>query len=936
MSTIRMNPELEQLLAACSSQYEQVRALDAALTSSKRIKAKRHPDPLAPQSSVWVSGVLFRDAALIGPFEFNDIEIVSYGLTSDLVVCLPADLATGLSVLRIEGGGHWIEGTLGLVGSGAFFTMSENPTAENSIMIASTMRLVANSELPTGLPDRTPPDASLALSTTNFTAPGTITLTATIADSESGIDRVEFYCSGLLLGSKTAAPWTAQHNITVLENGTRHYYIRAYDKAGNVAETALQPVTCNIPYASTAVPAVAVGAKLVDITFENKSGSAITNVPVTFGQTFAEGAFPSSGANLELRAADNSIVACQLDVRNQHADGSIRHAVISAIIPSIASLESKKYDILRKAAGAAPTPAVISDFPGLDAVATFNEAGTTYSISLASLLAGTKTVHLSGNVVTEWEMWGIPKTASGVEHEYLSVRFYFRGYKGQSKGRVDIAVENTWGTIAGKELTYDALITVGGETIYDYKGVVHHPHARYRKYKWWNTTQARPHVAHNFSYLIQHGHLPNYDTTVTANQDTINTHLGKTIANNDPLQSGTCVGDMAGTGGRSEIGILPGYAALHILSNDQNARTTTLNQGDLAGSWSVHRRDKATGQIISLTTNPTYHPDYLPANVNTNTNHCKADTSHQPDMWFLPYLTTGDMYYKDEGVFYGIFNAFMQNRDKREQAKGLVHAAQLRGQAWCMRTLAHLAWLLPTGAQKTEMEFMFKSNVDYYLNRYVNGGKPEARLGVIIHQFENIIGEVTYGYQNVLKVWMDDFFTQAIGRAVELGFKECLPLLAAKSKYTAGRLYGAPGYHWQMASAYVHRVRLRGNDSPYFHTLKEVFEATMSPAVIAAAAASPTVSNKAVSDAWAGHNTWALSNSNTRSLWMDGVSNPAIGDLDGYSDSATGYPSNLQPAIAYCASYNTYNADAAWAVFNARTVKPYYGSAPEFAIIPRA
>jgi hypothetical protein len=59
-----------------------------------------------------------------------------------------------------------------------------------------------------------------------------------------------------------------------------------------------------------------------------------------------------------------------------------------------------------------------------------------------------------------------------------------------------------------------------------------------------------------------------------------------------------------------------------------------------------------------------------------------------------------------------------------------------------------------------------------------------------------------------------------------------------------------------------------------------------------------------------------------------------VGEMTGYSSVETGYPSNMQPALAYASSQNATGATA-WKIFMARTVKPNYGLSPQFAIVPR-
>ena len=59
------------------------------------------------------------------------------------------------------------------------------------------------------------------------------------------------------------------------------------------------------------------------------------------------------------------------------------------------------------------------------------------------------------------------------------------------------------------------------------------------------------------------------------------------------------------------------------------------------------------------------------------------------------------------------------------------------------------------------------------------------------------------------------------------------------------------------------------------------------------------------------------------------------GEMTGYSSSALGYPSNMQPALAVAATTGLPNARAAWDAFMRRSVKPDYASAPQWAVVPR-
>lgn len=449
--TIRTNPELAAIINAEVSQYNQVRALNTALTSAKRVKVKHHETSSTPQADVWASGTLVRDAALTGPLTFSDDIIVAFGTTSDLVTATSVDLATGIAVIRIEGNGHWVEGTIGLTGSGKDFIVAANPSPSNSFAFMSTARLYGSSNLPHGIPDNVAPTCSLASTSTNVTVAGNITLTATATDAV-GVTLVEFYRDGVLFGSKTSAPYTQVDSLNYLQNGTIAYTARAYDAANNVGISSAVNVVVNIPEPVETGPATPVGDELTTVGFTNMSTSPQTNVPVTFGHLFKIGALPATDAGCELRAPDSSNVLCQMNVKTTHPDGSVRFAILSAIIPALAASATVTYSIRRKLAVAA-TALVPADFPGLNATATLTmtgenvagpSTGTTYTADAAALLAaGTYETWLSGPVVSEWLVRCPLKDSGNVDHPDLHVRFNIRAYAGQI-AKIDYIIENNW------------------------------------------------------------------------------------------------------------------------------------------------------------------------------------------------------------------------------------------------------------------------------------------------------------------------------------------------------------------------------------------------------------------------------------------------------------------------------------------------------------
>ncbi len=112
-------------------------------------------------------------------------------------------------------------------------------------------------------PDTTAPTVTLAASSLNVTAAGSITVTATAADNAggSGVKQVELFDNGLAVGTaKLVAPYIWTIAFTSSDNKTHAYTAKATDNAGNVgALSAAVNVVVNIavPPTGTKVAGVA-------------------------------------------------------------------------------------------------------------------------------------------------------------------------------------------------------------------------------------------------------------------------------------------------------------------------------------------------------------------------------------------------------------------------------------------------------------------------------------------------------------------------------------------------------------------------------------------------------------------------------------------------------------------------------------------------------
>jgi hypothetical protein len=699
--------------------------------------------------------------------------------------------------------------------------------------------------------------------------------------------------------------------------------------AGSTAAPAAEPAAVGASGGSAGggllatAPPVAAPGLITSIRIENTNLlEAQTDVPVTFGQVFAVGHLLRT-QGLSGRLDDGTTIPLQVDVKATHPDGSVRHAVISAVLPRLGVGIVSNLSLVKEAdvaAKQAVTPDALLA-AGLNASFHANIGGIDYYASADDLLkSAPRTAWLAGPVAGEWLVSAPLMTSAKVAHPHLSARFAVRWYPAQKKARVDVTVENNWAyEPAPQNFTYDAQVLVAGQPVYSKAGLTHLHHARWRKVFWWGGSEPKVNIKHNTAYLIASRAVANYVQPLTVPEATL-ANLQKNWQGpvTEPMGAGLAMAYMPSTGGRGDIGLLPSWAAMYLLSMDKRAKDVTLGQADLAGSWSSHYRDRRTDRPVSIvdypymtivgsqsnTLNPaTKQYESFPTCASTTacTTTFHHDSAHQPGFAYLPYLVTGDYYYLEELQFWTMYNVFSLNAYYRGYAQGLMYLDEVRGQAWSMRTLSEATYITPDADPlKQQFAQFLSNNLDWYNREYTDN--PAANtLGALVHG-----GAAHYMNGTSLSPWQDDFFTSAIGHAAELGFTKADRLLQWKAKFPIARMTGA-GACWIDAAIYTMVVR-SNETSPIVATIGQAYAASHTPAFNALAC---------------GSDAMALS------------LNLKKREMTGYSSQPDGFPSNMQPALAYSAQAGGGAGLDAWKIFMLRSVKPDYASQPQFAIVPR-
>ncbi len=690
-------------------------------------------------------------------------------------------------------------------------------------------------------------------------------------------------------------------------------------------------VHCGAIAATIAILALTVNAHAAEqtqtpsrdiVTFQvTNHGTREDDLAVTFGSVFVRNDVPR-GAQIEAVDRRGATIPIQVDRKTTHADGSLRHAVLTLDMPHLdeggeETVTLRRSDSEHAVGGKA---IALSDLPAnFDALVSLNLGGRHLTASARALLAAAKPeVWLSGPLVGEWWVHGPFKDDKGVADPYLDARFGIRCYGKGRPLRIDVVVENDWTFVPHPQtMVYDAEIRANGKSIFARNDIVQPSHTRWRKVFWWDEPVS-VYVRQNLDYLRAARVIPNYDPELRISEAA----LAKMYArfqgtDRDPMGSGLITGYMPMTGGRLDIAPLPQWQAMYLLSMDPRAYEMTLQNADLGASFRSHYRNEKTGRPVTVADDPNITWNSNLAGRSGEQEHPNADDgqmghslipdpAHEPALDFIPYLVTGDRFYLEELEFWSQWNEMGSAPVYRGYGAGLLKWNQIRGQAWSLRTLAQAAYIAPDDDPlKSELLRQLKANISWYEQNF--SSNPSAnKLGIL-----DIPGKLLEnGF--VMYPWPDDVFTWSVGYVQALGDVDAMPLLRWKARFSVGRMT-APGFCWILAASF--RLRIRDPETGQIYpSFDKIYQATL-PDKIKNHAANP---NPACGSADMAN---AL-----------GLSQP--GEMIQNARGPDGYPAYMQPALAAAVDADAPGALAAWKLFQSRPVKPDYSKEPGWDIVP--
>lgn len=602
------------------------------------------------------------------------------------------------------------------------------------------------------------------------------------------------------------------------------------------------------------------------------------------------------------KESNGTVVPLQVDDISTHRDGSNRFAVLSAQVSNLAANQPKLINFYVGAKSSAVQSIPASPDWNLEIEAKVYNGNTLVSTLTAKpqdllkqQIAQNTGRRLNGAVATEYTVVApFRNNATNDEHPHLNARLHTRLYEGGARIRTDMVLENNW-TFKPQpgNITYELTVRKNGQVIYTQPKFTHNHHARWHKVLW-TGSEPQYRLRHHMPYFLASRATWNYDLSLRI-PDSVLAQEARELAAADtkPMGRAFLTAYFPTTGGRPEIGPIPRWTALYLITQDDAARASMLANADAAAGVPVHYRDEKTNQPLDvMTVNPNVTVLFgnsspaLPA-VSGSTIF-EPDTPHQGSFAYIPYMITGDSFYLDEVMFWAAWNIANINPVYRE-SKGLIVENQIRGQAWAMRSLMEAAFAVPDGhPQKSYFRTALQNNIDWYRTNGTNNNKVSP-LGAI---------EDRYAAGRAVP-WNNDFMGIVFSLLAENSEPRAKEVLDWFSIFNVGRYMNeangfctakAPGYYWYISDT----------SGKFITTWRELFVRNYPEA------ANTPCANLAI-------------------------------NTEAYPDSSEGYAANSRAALAAATNANVTNASAAytrWKGFTPKLDAAFLGD-PTWAIVPR-
>ncbi len=494
------------------------------------------------------------------------------------------------------------------------------------------------------------------------------------------------------------------------------------------------------------------------MTIHESSGKAQTNRPLSVSRAFRQGEI----ANFVQASIGSTPLLTQTDVKNRWADGSIKFAVVSFVMPNLRGHQSVEVNFSNQGNG--NNTGELSQAEMIDPVYDFDvtiemtdKGGGSQTVSARQMLqSGAFRYWLRGPIVT-----------AVIIEDRSPVRSYDKDFGDGSKAlhpifeawfypankHVDVGatVENTWVSSTpekgARDLSYAFTLKAGQRTqTIEFKQQMfkHVGLSRWHRRFSIGGEAGSLHVDHNIHYLVSTRAIPNYDGNLSVSRSLISSN-GDAWQRADKALPGTTetLGNyekaLSSGGSHPWVGLANTWDVLYLLSMDERLLQMSLGNADLAGRFPWHLREADShagsggffdapqkgsvdtfGRVVSINARKTVTTSELDndpvqcggnAADKINTGPLSLDgisyynlgRHHIPDVAYVPYLLTGRYYYLEELQFeaayiLGFKQGCYGENWERHGENGYFNDSETRGDAWAYRTTAYAAFLSPDGS----------------------------------------------------------------------------------------------------------------------------------------------------------------------------------------------------------------------------------------------
>lgn len=629
---------------------------------------------------------------------------------------------------------------------------------------------------------------------------------------------------------------------------------------------------------------------LLSASFQLTSAVGGTALPFAIGHAFRKGEVPA-GANVI-----GSVPALQVSGKNWWPDGSLKFATISGRTDLAANVAKT----IKLSIGPALTgPLLTTADLRATSIAASISAGAFGNASWSGADWDSPFQNwISGPQMSSW-VYRKPIGSDPHLTAWLEVRLFVGG-------AVEVLpwVENGYLNVPGPtNKSADFAFSLGGTE--RFRRTIDLPnHTRTvliagASFTHWLGTDPQITPTHDKNYLQNTRLIPAYGATV-ATSAAVWDGIPKTFV---PFQQGNYANVMGNAGYQPSIGLLPEWDVLYATSRDNRAYAGVIANAYSAGRFGTHYRDETTQRPLRFSKYPNLvvNGSGVSGIGNTGASTTNAytpapqgtvppvwDSPHHPSIGFMAYLLTGRFYFMEEVQFIATVN-FLKNTDWQRKFTGGVFlsnagANTTRGAAWALRTLAQAACITADNdtAMRSELVGSLAANVDFYHATYV--AQPNNPFGIVAPYSNYAYGSGIYTHA----MWMEDFFTAAVGYAIDLApgmptasVVRLNEFFAWKAQSVVGRLGSTAPTEFLYTNAAVYTMAVAPTDAPDYAT-----------------GAGP----------W--YKSWGDIYKATLGVANPGVNGPLTG---GNFPDASSYWGDLQPAIAYAVQHKAAGAAEAYA-----------------------